>query len=276
MNDWILELTYDCNYTCFHCNAGFGAPKNTGRFVTLEEVKARNFSEGITVTGGEPLYNPYFIEISEYLAKNGHKLLLQTNASLFTPKLIEAVKKFYKRIIVSFNACDESIYNKLSGTTGNLFKVVKNIQELTNSSLGVLTTSIIQKDNLAHLPVLIDFLNSEFSQAGSMLAMVHGVGQAGINDCFISYTSFLETLSKEVSKFRKYYIIYDIPRCVTAKYPQLITDKSKYQFCDYRREYKQIKNCEGCKFISVCPGVSRAYLNKYGDSEIVAQKIFTK
>jgi MoaA/NifB/PqqE/SkfB family radical SAM enzyme len=98
MNDnpiaW-LEITDTCNIHCEGCYR----QSMTGH-KPLEEVKEevlffkrwRN-PDNVSIAGGEPLIHPQIVEIVAFIARNGMKPIILTNALALTPELLRELKK---------------------------------------------------------------------------------------------------------------------------------------------------------------------------------------
>lgn len=98
MNDnpiaW-LEVTDICNIHCEGCYR----QHMTGH-KTLEQIKEevlffkkwRN-PDNVSIAGGEPLIHPQIVEIVDFIAKNGIKPIILTNARALTPELLRELKK---------------------------------------------------------------------------------------------------------------------------------------------------------------------------------------
>ena len=98
MNDnpiaW-LEITDVCNIHCEGCYR----QRLTGH-KTLEQIKEevlflkrwRN-PDNVSIAGGEPLVHPQIVEVVEFIAKNGLKPVVLTNARSFTPEILRELKR---------------------------------------------------------------------------------------------------------------------------------------------------------------------------------------
>lgn len=105
------SITGKCNYNCRHC---FMAADNARlmREFSREEWKKliEDFEEcgiqTITLTGGEPLLHPDFLDIMREIYRRGMVVMdLNTNGSLITPEILEEFRKMgaEPRIKISFD-----------------------------------------------------------------------------------------------------------------------------------------------------------------------------
>jgi MoaA/NifB/PqqE/SkfB family radical SAM enzyme len=98
MNDnpiaW-LEITDICNLACEGCYR-----QTITKHKTLEQIQEevlffkrwRN-PDNISIAGGEPLIHPQILDVVSFIAKNGIKPVILTNAQKLTPELLRELKK---------------------------------------------------------------------------------------------------------------------------------------------------------------------------------------
>lgn len=90
-----LEITDICNIHCEGCYR-----QRLSGHKTLEQIKEevlffkkwRN-PDNVSIAGGEPLVHPQILEIISFIAKNGIKPIILTNARALTPTLLKDLKK---------------------------------------------------------------------------------------------------------------------------------------------------------------------------------------
>lgn len=130
----IFEVCLRCNSTCEYCNL----PLNQGRYELSREEIRRIFSslyqDGIRfifISGGETLLRRDLPEILEDLAEIGFYLMLNTNGSLLTKKLVERFAKLPLQISVSLDTLDRQRYKQIRGAD-LLLQTLKGIEALAN------------------------------------------------------------------------------------------------------------------------------------------------
>lgn len=92
-------ITGKCNFNCRHCfNAADNAPLNSEftweqclNFIQeLDECGVQN----VTLTGGEPMLHPYFMDICKEILKRGMEITeLTTNGSLITREMLDEFER---------------------------------------------------------------------------------------------------------------------------------------------------------------------------------------
>ena len=138
-----LSLTDVCNYRCKFCEIHYICDKFQRQFNNFigKDIVSKFYPliskmQTLSFYGafGEPLLNPYFPEVVQFLKeKNSHiRLSVNTNGSLLTNKAIKAlVESNFDDILISIHASSEQTYQNLVG--GNYERVLENIRKLVES-----------------------------------------------------------------------------------------------------------------------------------------------
>lgn len=134
-----LAITNCCNLECIHCCAD--AKKSKKEYILKEEFYrlidaiSRLHVSQITITGGEPMVCPGFLEMTEFLKNNFHGIrLLMTNATLITPKNVGILVKCYDQFNISLDGYDEESCSKIRGD-GVFNQVISNIKLLIKNGV---------------------------------------------------------------------------------------------------------------------------------------------
>jgi len=162
----MLNLPFICNYRCTKCfNLTQNNPHGEKNLITInerigliEEAK-RLGAKAVVIAGeGEPSIHPEFDKLIEKISSDGMTPIFYSNGSCIDSKRIKFLKKHGVVIIFSFDTLDEEKYDKLSGTKGNLKKVVANIQnaikeyaELTVEEKGMKVYNLAVNTTVSHL-----------------------------------------------------------------------------------------------------------------------------
>lgn len=147
-----IELTNVCNFRCIHCYHGDHNNVHLDKDTVLDVVN--QFKElglyEVTISGGEPLAHPDFLEILDELNKKRLYVNLFTNASLLNQDVIEALlKSNVKDVQFSLYGLDYNTFSCVTGTNNlNLFNnYMSGIDLLRQSSLSVTCAMVIMKGN---------------------------------------------------------------------------------------------------------------------------------
>lgn len=84
LNNVVVEITNNCPFKCSHCYID-NAIKTHMNFNTFKKIVNQALDlncYNITITGGEPLMNPDFLDMYKYAKENGMIVGINTNAFL--------------------------------------------------------------------------------------------------------------------------------------------------------------------------------------------------
>ncbi|TSC54060.1 MAG: Fe-S oxidoreductase [Parcubacteria group bacterium LiPW_30] len=130
----LLRLTDGCNLRCKTCL--FSCTVAGPNECTFEHWKGlldalKNFGvEIVTLTGGEPMFNPDCIKIVQYAKKIGFKILLLTNGTLITKKNAQVLCENCNQIRVSIDGPDAETHDSVRGK-GMFDKVISALMKLS-------------------------------------------------------------------------------------------------------------------------------------------------
>lgn len=137
-----LNTTNSCNLRCKFCEihyfynfanekAGKVFPNN----ITIDLVEKyrdlfkRSIFLELSGACGEPLLNPYFVQICKIFKEDGINLIITTNGTLLNQKIVaDLVDMRFNAISISLHSGEEKNYHNLQG--GDYNKVLKNIENL--------------------------------------------------------------------------------------------------------------------------------------------------
>lgn len=148
-----IELTQSCNLSCLHCYHQ-GCPPGNGDltydqwFDIIDQIVAAG-TLFLLITGGEPLLRKDFVEIYTYAIKKGLIVTVFTNGSLITDELIDLFCEFPPRTIeISVYGSCESVYRKVTGSSGVYRKCLANIEKLKKNNIRIQLKSVFIKENI--------------------------------------------------------------------------------------------------------------------------------
>ncbi|CAB5166515.1 hypothetical protein D3OALGB2SA_5791 [Olavius algarvensis associated proteobacterium Delta 3] len=140
-----LMITPHCNLECIHCwldcvPQRLPEPVPRDACVSIIRDFARVGGQGITITGGEALTHPDWLEIlsQAYREKSLACVRLQTNATLLTDSMVTDLKRIFRqgcRIQVSLDGATARTHDHVRGT-GSFDRTLKGLMRLTAAGLG--------------------------------------------------------------------------------------------------------------------------------------------
>ncbi len=157
-----IGLTAACNFNCIFCSKADSA-KEQWDPVLLEEVlqEARELGlQKVEFTGGEPLLFPGIMELIGELKDRGITSLLVTNGRLIEPEIAAKLAREEAMVAVSLTTLQEEKFNRMTGTRGNLPRVLEGIEMLKTAGLGrekpplLAVQAVASRDNIEEIPQL--------------------------------------------------------------------------------------------------------------------------
>ena len=147
-NEFILQfhISDQCNLRCKHCyqeNYNSKQLKYEEIIKILDQYKEflieKNIKGHINLTGGEPLSNPNFFEILNYIDNNKeyYSFAILTNGTLITDKIAEKISKYKPQYVQISIDGDKKTHEKIRGK-GTLEKAIQGLQNL--NKYGVYTS----------------------------------------------------------------------------------------------------------------------------------------
>lgn len=180
-NPKIIELKYnpgrECNLSCMMCSEAHSSKFSSlwkGSMIPSSEKLPvidnheivsdwiyKNYQqlEGLSVNGGEPLYNKRFLSMIDFLIEKNVtrnvSLYITTNGTILPDSLLNKLKKFNKVVFgVSIEAI--GLPNDYIRWYGNFEKIKKNIEKL-NKEFSISIEPTVSALNIIHLPTLEQF-----------------------------------------------------------------------------------------------------------------------
>lgn len=144
-----LEITYGCNFRCVHCYAD---NKHSDECLSYDEIvdlvdqmtEAGTFF--LTLSGGDPLVHPRFIDIYRYIKNKGMFVEVFTNAAAINKDIIQLFQEYPPvNVDITIYGASEMTYEKVTHTKGNFSRVHKAIDMLESAGIHyTLKTSRLQ------------------------------------------------------------------------------------------------------------------------------------
>ncbi len=137
-----LELTKKCNLNCLHCGSDCSKESDSPELTTQSWLKIidylrETFSNkvALVITGGEPLVHPNFIEIVEYINKNGLRWGMVTNGMLLNKNMMhKLINAGISSLTISLDGLKES-HNWLRNNPHSFDKAIQAIELIGKSAL---------------------------------------------------------------------------------------------------------------------------------------------
>lgn len=290
----VFLISEACNHDCVYCirqekdkrplfAEGF---LNTDKNNIIKHLGLyKNFTEEISLTGGEPLLNSQLAEIISLALDNGiKKINIHTNGSLLGRQDILDLFAKYKnnlKLVVSLPSTDGAVFKQIT-QTDNLAAIINNLKKYLALGFDLHVNIVVSKLNLASLKQTV----ADLADLG--LKSIQFLGIDTYNQAYnIEYSQSLPVLEEIVGKFHDKigFKLYALPKCVfrnfkylsgiyqvkvnRATYNELtIGSKSLLLKTDYLKiSRRKIKACQLCSYNSNCEGIFKSYLSIYGEND---------
>lgn len=282
-----IKTGFLCNNNCNFClNSHKKIKKN---LTTKQLIQNINFAKEnnmnvITLTGGEPTIRNDFIQIVDYINKNGLGLVVHTNARMFFyerfVKNLSSIGKF--QFLVSIHGHNARLQNFLT-QTDSFKQTVKGIKNLIKYGHIVNSNTVINKYNQEYLVKIVKYLISLNINA-IILTCPEPMGAAldNFDEVVPKYSEYKNKLIKcidIVKKNKKKIFIVGAPPCILKDYEEYIFKIEGIMDIEFdsvwkntldrdkKTKLKKLKRCKECIKNKLCPGIYKAYLDKYGANE---------
>jgi MoaA/NifB/PqqE/SkfB family radical SAM enzyme len=272
-------ITSFCNQKCIFCSA-------YQRDDDLFDIK--DFTKEIlsdrdplfVISGGEPLSVGIdnLIYILNILNKQSKTTEIQTNALLIENipyeklhLLISLLNRNKGYFNINLSAHNKTTDYKLTGVKNGFEKRLSAIKTLSKNGATIRLTYVINSINYKHISDFSKLVVNKLPFINWVqFSFVKGIGKAKDNRNVIpKYTDVSPYLIKAISILDRHHIKFNtdhIPLCFLGKYWESNVDVNKMRNGikgDYLLEKEKIKDCDGCKFYSICSGPRKDYIKVY-------------
>lgn len=148
-----LDLTYRCNNNCLHCWLRISpTDRERSRELTLSDLRciideARALgTRQWSLSGGEPMLRPDFIEIFEYVTAKAVSYSLNTNGTLITPEIARLLKRKGNKMVALYGASKET-YHQITRNPGGFEQVMQGFRYLKEAGTGFTVQLVPMKGN---------------------------------------------------------------------------------------------------------------------------------
>jgi len=152
MKKILLIINTSCNQSCKYCYYNIGIDKKILGFLDVlafEKFMDQNVTS-VSITGGEPLINPFLYKYINIAKKRTDKIKLSTNGKNLTlPIINKLIRNGINKFYISLDDCSgvlQNIYR--SGSANSTTRAIKYLHE---KNISVTISSVITKKNIGEI-----------------------------------------------------------------------------------------------------------------------------
>lgn len=298
-----IKLGFACNQNCRHCAV---AGKRHAPMPSLTEVCAEiefyrdRGATRLVLTGGEPTLRHDLVEIVRYAARGGFDdIHLQTNATGLTHGQMasQLAEAGLTSALVSLHGPSAKVHNRIIRRPGGFAHTVAGLHALQRQRVRLATNTVVTRDNVTHLPAIVQFVASEFPGLYTMCfsyPQITGGARTHFQEIVPRLSTTTVYLLEALPVADQYGIwcwVSDFPLCGLPGYEEhsadvvprraMGTDPSRpdgeSRVTDYYRlsQASKVKPsvCADCDLAPICPGVDAHYIAVYGSDELNPRRI---
>jgi MoaA/NifB/PqqE/SkfB family radical SAM enzyme len=288
----LVRLTTACNQRCPFCSAP-PTPEPSDEALTdcLGFVSTRIPEARVTLTGGEPtLRRRFCADVAAVLScPEIRALQVQTNAVALASgeRLAELHPDPRLSFFVSLHAIDTDIYDRCTGTSGQLPLALAGIRTLLSGGHRVVLNTVASSANLEHLGSMAEGLPALFPQRPlpgwhfSVLICPDGRPEAA--EFLVRYSVLAPAIEAAAERAAGLGIAVEplvssthaaLPLCVvgqshrqaSARRPRPEAGETGYE--DFARPWVKAARCRRCAAADHCLGVPAPYALRFGLEEL--------
>lgn len=148
-----LSISDSCNLKCTYCYAAERKELGSNN-LSIEEykrvidgIRQINPNCSFTITGGEPLMNPLWKDIAEYIKGLGNECWLLSNGTLFNESNIVDIKRLFDRVTVSIDGSRAEVHSLTRGK--NYDKVLRAIKLMDENGINYSLSMTVTRNNIS-------------------------------------------------------------------------------------------------------------------------------
>ncbi len=158
-----FELSRRCSFRCVHCYLGDQEHirKNkqqeldTTEVIRLIDVLAASGVLFLTMTGGDPMLRPDFIEIYRHAVRSGLLVTVFCNGSLVTDEIVSTFVEYPPRAVeVTLYGARQEIFEAVTQTLGSYAACMRGVERLRQAKVRLRLKTMVLTINQADLTTL--------------------------------------------------------------------------------------------------------------------------
>lgn len=292
ITELLVRTTSSCNQQCPFCSApDQSTPSATTLAAMIREAPRVFPGVMLSLTGGEPTLRSSFAdELRLALTLDGiTRVQVQSNGVAFDRKVDPGLFHPSDRLafFVSLHALDAAIYDRCTGTLGQLPLAVTGIRNLLRARHAVTINCVISSANLDHLEDYVRGLSETFPTDGPLnlhlSTLICPETRPEASDFLVPYPTVAARVRAIVPLAKRHGVVLESLRSSThAAMPPCMLDPGERDrdihrpkildhetgFEDMSRPWVKASSCRQCVESASCLGVPRPYALRFGLAEL--------
>jgi len=161
-----IDLTCRCNLRCRHCWLRIPANDPSGKkelsFDEISRIIAEARAMGCrkwSISGGEPMLRPDFVEIFDMITRSSFPYSLNTNGTLITPSIARLLKRKGAKMVALYGATKE-VHDQITRTPGSFEATMQGFAYLREAKTGFIVQLIPMRGNYHQYAAMIELARS--------------------------------------------------------------------------------------------------------------------
>lgn len=292
ISEVLVRTTSRCNQSCPFCSAPQHAEPDPQVLAACFRAVADLLPGAmVSLTGGEPTLRPDFgAQITGLLdLPRISQIQVQTNAVRFAEALAPGDLPVDDRLgfFVSLHALEDGIYDRCTGTRGQLGRAVEGTRRLLSAGHGVTLNCVVNRENLDHLPAMVAALPGTFASAGQpqlhLSVLICPDWNPTALDYLVRYKALTEALLRATRAAEDAGIAVEtllgsshasLPACMLPASQRrrgshtYLPKEGETGYEDFSRPYVKAAGCRRCSEREHCLGVPVGYARAFGLDEL--------
>lgn len=300
-----IAIGYTCNHSCKFCPRGIdknhsSLQNETELLAYIDKILMLRDIKHVTVSGGEPTLQPYFLKIMKKLANKNLNVELLSNSDRFSDcslvkKLIDVFPKENLSVTTAIHSHIAQIHEYITSSKGSFQRSILGLHNLEKYNISINIKYVINNYSYKKLPYFVDWVASEFPKA--FFLTITGMDLCGMTpsikkEAAVSNTSLEPYLEEAIAKYEFYkekglkifLRLTDFPLChvdpLYWKYFEMKNISSNaylaptikneiYANLELKSECDTFYlKCKNCNVQEICPGSWRTHYEYFGESDV--------
>ncbi len=289
----LVRLTTRCNQDCPFCSAPPARedPSAAQVLALVDRVLDSGRQALFSLTGGEPTLRGDLPELLRraLVSPRVTEIQVQTNAVMLAgpERLADFPRDPRLRFFVSLHAVDEAIYDRMTGSRGQLARALTGIRQILAAGYALILNTVVSKDNVGHLEELVAAVPALFPEGRPMLhfsVTMCPEHRERAPEVLVRYSELAPRLLAALAVADRLGVDHapllssthaSIPACLVpeaaaqdppAHRPRLGAHETGYE--DMGKLWVKAARCRDCRMDPWCLGLPRPYVRRFGLDEL--------